>query len=180
MRADPNPVRTVRSPAAVARGLLLAVALLLLAAACGRDGAWELPDPGDVAPRYGTDARAELRGNLLEVQVPMEEAVVRRGGTIWARGGPYFYLFSPPTRDLLVEYPDLVAVRVVTTTIEGTEIARAMLRRDAFTEGRWQEALGRSALAQRDGTARPRAIEEMVVWGERYTEFDYNPEFVGR
>jgi hypothetical protein len=160
--------------------LTAVVALTVLAASCGAAGEGQLPDPQAAAARLAPGAEGELRGNVLEVRIVLPEQVVRGGGAIWARGGPYFYLFSVPMRDILVEHPGLAASRVVTTTEDGTEIARAMLRRDTFSEGRWQEALARSALAQRDGTTRPRAIEEMVIWGERFVEFEYNPEFVGR
>lgn len=161
-------------------GLLVALLLPLLGGGCGGAGEARLPEPHAAAARLAPEAAGELRGNVLEVRIPLDATIVRRGGTIWARGGPYFYLFSLATRDILVEHPDLAAVRVVTVTGDGTEIARAMLRRDAFTENRWREAMARSALAQRDGTTRPRAIEEMVAWGEDYVEYEYNPEFVGR
>jgi hypothetical protein len=150
----------------------------LALAGCERDGEPVLPDPQAAARRYAPTAEGRIVGNVLTVSIPIADEIIERGGPIWVRGGPYFYLFSIPTRDLLVEYPDLAAVRVETTSEGGTEIARALLRRDTFTEARWQDALTRSAIAQRDGTARPRAIEELVMWGERHTDYEYNPEFL--
>jgi len=164
---------------------LVSTAAVLLAltpgiAGCG-DGnrAFHLPPADSAAAAYSGTAEAETSGNLLEVRIEMAEDMVR-GGRIWARSGPYFYLFSPPTRDLFRAYPDLAAVRVVTLTARGEEIARAELRRDALSDPRWTEALGRSAIAQRDGTERPRALEELTFFGEDHTEFRYNPEFAGQ
>lgn len=170
-----NEVRSVGGRAA--RRVVLA---LLVLAACGGDGeGGTLPPPGDAAERYGDEVEAELRGNLLELRVPIAEEMFR-GGPIWARSGPYFYLFSPPTRDLFSEFPGLAAIRVVTLTAGGDEVARAELLRDALSEPRWREALYRSAVAQRDGTDRPRALEELTFFGEDHAEFRYNPEFAGR
>lgn len=160
-----------------------AVALLLLAfglSGCDRDGRPpEMPDPAAAAERYGASAEAEVRGNLLELRIVMADEMLRGGG-IWARSGPFFYLFSPPTRDLFVEYPDLAAIRVVTVTQAGDEVARAELLRGTLSEPRWREALYRSAVAQRDGTERPRTLEELTFFGEDHTSFEYNPEFAGR
>jgi hypothetical protein len=183
-RACPHPARTVACGAlgtSVARVPLVLTLLLGLLVGCGLGGERELllPDEAEVAERYGGGAEAEVRGNLLEVRIAMAEQHLRGGG-IWARSGPYFYLFSPPTRDLFAEYPDLAAVRVVTRTPRGQEVARAELRRDALTEVRWREALYRSAIAQRDGTERPVTLQDLTFFGEDHTDFHYNPEFVGR
>lgn len=161
-----------------ALGLLLG---LLALAACGPRGerALQLPDAQRAAESYGEAAEATLRGNLLEVRIPIADELLR-GGPIWARSGPYFYLFSPPTRDLFTEYPDLAAVRVVTVAPDGREIARAQLLRDALSEVRWREALARSALAQQQGTERPSTLEALTQFGEDHTEFEYNPDFAGR
>jgi hypothetical protein len=155
------------------------LALSLLLTACPADRPPEMPQAEEAAERYGPGIVADVRGNLLEVQVPMT-ADHLRGGAIWARSGPYFYLFSPATRDLFAEYRDLAAIRMITRTPEGEEIARAELHRDALTEVRWREALYRSAVAQRDGTERPSTLEALTFFGEDITEFQYNPEFAGR
>jgi hypothetical protein len=168
----------------VMRGIWLAwglvVLAVLLATGCDPRSPRELqlPTAAEAAERYGT-GEAEVRGNLLELRVAMAEALLR-GGSIWMRSGPYFYLFSPPTRDLFAEYPDLAAIRVVTLTPRGEEVARAELHRETLSEVRWREALYRSAVAQRDGTEQPRTLEALTFFGEDHTEFDYNPEFVRR
>jgi predicted small lipoprotein YifL len=164
---------------AFAAAVAIAVALVGIAACGDGDRDFRLPPADSAAAAYGEAVEAEASGNLLEVRIEMAEDMVR-GGRIWARSGPYFYLFSPPTRDLFRAYPDLAAVRVVTLTPRGEEIARAELRRDALSDPRWTEALGRSAIAQRDGTERPRALEELTFFGEDHTEYRYNPEFAGQ
>lgn len=160
--------------------LMLALLTALTGCRLGDQRDPQLPDPAEAAARYGSGAEAEIRGNVLEVRVEMPQAVVRQGGVIWARSGPYFYLFSPPTRELFTEYPDLAAVRVVTSTSEGEEIARATLLRDALSEIRWRQGLALSARAQQQGTERPRMLEELTYFGEEWTEFQYNPEYVDR
>lgn len=155
------------------------LALVLLVIGCERERELRLPDPADVAARYGSAVEAALRGNLLEVRVEMSESLLRSGGVIWARSGPYFYLFSPPTQELFTEYPDLAAVRVVVVTEQGEEVARAQLARDALNEPRWRRALWLSARAQQAGTERPRTLEELTYFGEEHTEFRYDPEYAG-
>jgi hypothetical protein len=166
---------------AIARSSRLPVVLLVLFfAACNGDRELVLPDPEAAAARYSPAAEAEIRGNLLQVTIPMPAEVLRRGGAIWAQSGPYFYLFSPATRELFQEYPDLVAIRVVTLADpEGEEVARADLHRETLSEVRWREALARSAVAQRDGTERPGTLLALIRFGEDRTDFEYNPEYAG-
>jgi hypothetical protein len=183
MRSMLERVRSLRSRGGGRLAPGAAVLLLLLALLAGGCGGAErserLPEPEAAAERYSADARGELRGNLLQIELTVDPQTLR-GGPIWARSGPYFYLFSPPTQELFAEFADLAAIRVVTAIPDGTEVARAELRRDALNEVRWREALFRSAVAQRDGTERPRALEELRYFGEDHTEFRYNPEFAGR
>lgn len=150
---------------------------LLLCAGAGceaGDAPAVLPAPEAVSDRYGEQASAGLSGNVLQVTVPLADELLR-GGSLWRRSGPFFYLFSPATRDLFVEYPDLAGVRVVATDAAGTELARATLRREVLSEFQWREALSVSAVAQKEGTARPRSIEELIYFGQDHTDFTYAP-----
>jgi hypothetical protein len=149
--------------------------LLLIAALLGGACAPEqgpLPQPDEAAALYGEGVEGTLSGNVLELQVELDPSLARGGG-IWIRGAPYFYLISPTTRDLFAEYEGLAAVRTVVTDVEGTELSRAMLERGAITSVRWREGLSLAGVARRDGTERPRAIEELTVWAEERTEFSY-------
>jgi hypothetical protein len=127
-----------------------------------------------------TDLSVEMAGNVAEVTVVQSTAQLRRGGSLWARVGPYIYLFSEGTRDLFVDFPGLAAVRVITTTSGGTEVARATLLRTTLNELTWRRALNIAGLARRDGTERVTLVEDLVQWGEDRTEHEYNPRYVRR
>lgn len=120
----------------------------------------------------------EFNGNVLEVRAVQPVEQLQRGGSLWARVGPYVYLFNPATRDLFEGYPGVAAVRAITETRNGTEIARARLLRDALNELSWRRAINSMSAAVTQGTGRPRRIEELVVFGEGVTDHEYNPRYV--
>jgi hypothetical protein len=55
-----------------------------------------------------------------------------------------------------------------------------MLLRTALEETRWRRANNLLARALQEGTERPSRIEELVHWGEEYTEHHYNPAYAPR
>lgn len=132
-----------------------------------------LPEADSVAAWFGEGTQARLSGNVLEVRGEIDPDFLRRGGRIWERSGPYFYLFNVHVRDLLEKYPDLAAVRAVTLAPDGRELARAELHRAELSVFEWKEALARASLAQREGTENPRRIEQLISYGEDHTEFRY-------
>lgn len=137
----------------------------------------------DVAASYYSipaESSVELNGNIVEVEVEQARALLARGGRLWAMVGPYIYLFSEATRDLLTDYPGLAAVRVITRAPNGEEVARATLPRDALNELTWRRALNISGLARRDGTKRPTRLEDLVEWGEEHTRYRYAEAYVRR
>ena len=162
------------------RSLSLGLALAAVAG-CRTE---ELPVPGseEAAEYYAAvaDLTVEMSGNVAEVTVVQSAAQLRRGGSLWARVGPYIYLFSDATRSLFTDYPGLAAVRVITRTPGGTEVARATLARGTLNELTWRRALNVAGLARRDGTERVTLLEDLVEWGEDRTEFEYNPRYVQR
>jgi hypothetical protein len=153
---------------------VMAILWLPVAVACD-SGPSELvlPSTAEVEEWFGEGTSATFNGNLLEIKGPMEDDHLRRGGRLWARSGPYFFLFNVHIRDLMVNYPDIAAVRVTAVTEAGEEIAVATLLRDDMNEFRWREALARSSLAQRDGTQNPRLVERLITFGEDHTDFRY-------
>lgn len=159
----------------------VACVLLAVAAGCAREEGvgTELPNAATAAAEYGEGVEAELRGNLLEVRVELPDEL-RRGGRIWAQGSPYFYLLSGSTRDLFVENPDLAAVRVITENAAGEEVARATLLSDELSEFQWRDAIAIAALAQTEGTERPGRIQDLILFGEEHTEFEYTADDAGR
>ena len=139
-----------------------------------------MPAEEEVVTAYGGESvSAEVSGNLLRVTVPMPSGF-ERGGTLWSRSGPYFYLFTTATRDLLFAYPDISAIEVVATTDAGEEVARARLLRGALNEITWQRAIAYASQAQTEGTESPRHVDRLVRYGEEVTEFEYDADFVPR
>lgn len=132
-----------------------------------------LPDPAAVEAWFGEGTEASLDGPVLEIRGTIPDRFLERGGRIWARSGPFLYLFNVHVRDLLVDYPDLAGVRAVTVTEGGEEIARALLLRGELHRYEWREALARASLAQTQGTESPRRLEELIEWGEEHTEYRY-------
>ena len=139
------------------------------------------PSAEAVAPYYaqfGGLLDVTVSGNVVQVRVEQPYDQLRRGGSLWARVGPYIYVLSPRTREVFQAFPGVAAVRVVTELSNGEEVARAMLRRDALSGVLWRRTLNILGHALQEGRENPRRLEELTEWGERYTDFEYNPEFV--
>jgi hypothetical protein len=169
------------------RCALLAVAAFVLAG-CDRilphRADLTLPPIGEVEAVYErnglTNGRFAYDGNVLTITVPQPADQLRRGGSLWARVGPYVYLFTPATREVFETWEGIAAVRVITQVAQGEEVARARLDRARLSDVRWARALNILGRALQDGTERPTLIEELVNWGEEYTEYRYNPAYVPR
>lgn len=120
----------------------------------------------------------ELSGNVVVLHVEQPVSQLRRGGSLWAKVGPYIYLLSPSTKELLETYAGVAAVRVITHTARNEEVARAMLLRDGMSDYQWQRSQHLLGLALREGTKTPARLTDLVRWGEQYTEFNYSPAYV--
>lgn len=158
--------------------------LALCAAGCDRilppKPDLSLPPTQDVQQlyaRHGVHAEFRYSGNVLELVVQQPGEQLRRGGALWARVGPYIYLFSPATQQLFDSHAGVAGVRVITVT-GTTEVARAMLVRDALNEIGWRRARGTLAQALESGTERPSTMDQLVQFGEQHTEHEYNTRFV--
>lgn len=143
----------------------------------------ETPAAEAVEPYYsehGGVLDVEMSGNVavLRVRQPMEQ--LTRGGSLWARVGPYIYLFSPSTQRLFQDYPGVAAVRVITLLPGDEEVARATLLRDRLSGVRWRRTHNILGTALQQGQESPRRLEELTEWGEEHTEFEYNPDHVAR
>ncbi|NNF28705.1 MAG: hypothetical protein HKN73_15885 [Gemmatimonadetes bacterium] len=166
------------------RGFLILsslVATVVISAGCEPEDL-SLPTAEDVttAYQYSGDLTAEMSGNVAVVTISQPYAQLRRGGTIWAKVGPYIVLFSQPTLDLFQTYGGLAAIRVVTVTGSGQAVATATLLRDGLNELTWRRALNIAGRARRDGTERVTVLEELINWGEEHTEFEYDPRYIRR
>lgn len=160
----------------------IGTALLAAAALAGACAQPDLTVPtADEAASYYTikaDHSVDVTGNVAEVVVEQSADHLRRGGTLWAKVGPYVYLFTEGTRDLFEDFPGLAAVRVVTRAPDGTEVARAILTRDTLNGLTWQRALNLSGHARLEGTEQPRRLEELIRWGEERTEHRYEEGYL--
>jgi hypothetical protein len=130
--------------------------------------------------RHGLQGELRLEGTVLEFRAEQDPEQLRRGGSLWARVGPYIYLFTPATREVLDTWPGVSAVRAITLTGGTREVARATLRRDELSDVQWRRSLNILGRALQSGTQRPRVLEELVSWGENHTDHRYDPQYVPR
>lgn len=160
---------------------LAALALAFVTGACVKPRDLTLPTAEEVESHYESDLALEARinGNVAEITVQQSAAQLRSGGTLWAKVGPYIYLFSDETRQLFEDYPGLAGVRVITRTASGNEIANALLARDELSDILWRRSLNISGLARRDGTEHPGLLDDLIRWGEQHTEHKYNRRYTG-
>lgn len=158
--------------------MFLALASCMVAVGC-EEVDLSLPNATQVetAYLYGGGLTASINGNVAEVTIVQSTRDLQRGGTLWAKVGPYVLLFSEETEQLFRDYPGLAAVRAVTVTRGGTEVARALLSREELNDITWRRAKNIAGLARRDGTRRPSLLEDLVEWGEDHTAFEYDPQF---
>jgi hypothetical protein len=167
------------------RGLKSVAVLLsvpLTAGGCSEEPERALPSPEEIASYYAYEGQleAEVNGNVVTVTVSQPAAQIRRGGTLWAKVGPYIVLFTDETHKLLEDFPGVAGIRVVTRVAGGPEVARALLTRDELTGVLWRRSLNIAGKARRDGTVRPSLLEDLVHWGEDHTDFEYSPRYAGR
>ena len=170
--------RTYRRPATAAVATLLA---LTLGAGCGgeADAGPQLPSEAALEDLYGTSrATADLNGNVVDVRVRQDPSQIERGGNLWAKVGPYIYLFSPQTQELFGRWSGVAAVRVRTLVEGGSWVAEATLRRDALNALTWKDARRVVARARTEGTDKPGYLEDLIDYGEDRTEHRYNPQYV--
>lgn len=177
--------RSLSRPArwALPRRLALAVALLggLVASGCGPEPDVSLPSADEVDSYYTISAEhaVEMNGNVAEIIVQQSPTQLRRGGSLWARMGPYIYLFTDGTQQLFTDFGGLAGVRVITRA-GNTEVARATLARTALNSLTWRRTLNIAGRARRDGGTRLTLLEDLIDWGEDHTEFEYNTRYTSR
>lgn len=140
-----------------------------------------LPEADEVEAYYEYRAglEAELTGNVAVITVTQPAQQLRRGGALWAKVGPYVFLFTKETHQLFEDFPGLAAVRVV-TKVGNVEVSSALLARDELSGVLWRRALNIAGHARRDGTRRVTLLEDLVTWGEEHTDFTYNNRYTRR
>lgn len=163
-------------------GRVAAVLVAALAAsACSAAGGRALPSEEDVLSYYTTEreVRAEIVGNVAVLSVAQDAQQLRRGGNLWAKVGPYVFLFSEETKQLLEDYEGLGGVRV-TTTVGRAEVASALLAHAELNDVLWARSLNIAGKARLGGTNRMTLVEDLVDWGEAHTEYTYNETYTNR
>ena len=159
----------------------LALSLLFGSSGC-RSVDLSVPSGAEAQARFQASSTVTVgvRGNVVEVNVDQPLQQLRRGGALWAKVGPYVYLFTEETETLLRDYPGVSGIRVITrTSRRNTEVARAFLHRDALNEITWKRARNIAGRARVDGTRRPALLEDLIEWGQDHTEFTYSEQFAG-
>ncbi|MEN8144557.1 MAG: hypothetical protein ABFS14_06340 [Gemmatimonadota bacterium] len=177
-----QPAAMLRTPDLTRRShvlsLTLALAAVSVAGAC-QDKSLNYPAEADLAGLYGAAPQVALNGNVVDVRVVQDRDQLIRGGKLWAKVGPYIYLFSPQTKELFENWSGLGGVRVRTFTSSGTQVAEAMLERGDLNDITWRRALRLVSEARLEGTRRPSFMENLVRYGEETAQFEYNPAFTG-
>ena len=163
----------VRTPTCVLAALVMA--------GCQEPAHLGLPSARDVEAYYESESvlEADVTGNVAVITVSQSPQDLRRGGALWAKVGPYVYLFTDETLQLFEDYPGLAAVRVI-TRVGSSEVANALLARDELSDVLWRRALNIAGQARRDGTLRVTLLEDLVDWGEAHTQFEYNDRYTRR
>jgi hypothetical protein len=158
---------------------VLATGLALGSLAC-KEADLAMPSEDAVEALYSSsELGARVTGNVVELTVTQPTRQVRRGGALWAKVGPYIYLFTDETEALFRAYPGLSGVRVITRTgRDETEVARAFLHRESLNELTWRRSKNIAGKARTEGTRKPVLLEDLVRWGQEHTEYGYSEDFV--
>ncbi len=107
---------------------IVAALTATVAGACRGEADPQLPTNAEIRNLYGPAADVLLKGNVVDVQVVQENSQLQRGGAVWAKVGPYIYLFSPPTQKLFQLFPGLAGVSGSKPRRRGTRTKRASNR----------------------------------------------------
>lgn len=157
---------------------LVSLGMAVGLAACRGAPDLTLPTPEELEGVYGPAVGVELKGNVVDVRVTQPADQLRRGGSVWAKVGPYIYLFTPQTQLLFDSYPGLGGVQVTTLDGRGRLIARAMLERGTLNGVTWKKAIGLAGRARLEGTQRPSYILDLIDYGEDLVEHEYSSRYV--
>lgn len=156
----------------------VSLGMVLGLAACRSAPELTLPTSEELNGVYGQAVDVELKGNVVDVRVTQPADQLRRGGSVWAKVGPYIYLFTPQTQQLFDSYPGLGGVQVTTLDGRGRLIARAMLERGTLNGVTWKKAIGLAGRARLEGTQRPSYILDLIDYGEDLVEHEYSSRYV--
>ena len=157
---------------------LCAASTVVLLVGCEPAADTSLPSASELTGRFGPTVDLRMNGNVIEITVPQSPEQLRRGGPIWAKAGPYIYLFTPQTQSLFDEFGGVAAVRVTTEDGRDRMIARAMLGRVRLNSVTWRRAINVAGKARVEATTRPNTMVDLIEFGEERTSFEYSNRYV--
>lgn len=158
--------------------MLVGLAAVALAVGCGPSEELVLPTDAELKDLYGEGAAVTLTGNVIDVSARQDASQLRRGGALWAKVGPYIYLFTPQTQEAFKKWSGVGGVRARTYDSDRDLVAEAMLERGVLNDVTWRKALNAAGLARTQGTERPSYMEKLVRYGEETAEFKYSSKYV--
>ena len=156
----------------------LLVVALTGASGCEAEPRRELPSDAALDSVYGERVDISLNGNVVELVLTQDSDQLSRGGSVWAKAGPYIYLFTPQTQELLQAYGGIGGVRVTTLDADGQFVARALLERGALNSVTWPRAINVAGRARVEGTQRPQTMVNLAEYGEEHTSYEYSQRHV--
>lgn len=168
----------MRGNHAVRLAAALLIAALAGAGACEAEPRRELPSEAVLDSVYGERVDISLDGNVVDLVIRQDADQLRRGGSVWAKAGPYIYLFTPQTQELLQSYGGIGGVRATTLDANGEMIARALLERGTLNSVTWQRAINIAGRARVEGTQRPQTMVTLADYGEEHTDYEYSRRYV--
>ena len=157
---------------------LCAASTVALLVGCEPAADTSLPSASELTGRFGPTVDLRMNGNVVEVSVQQSPDQLRRGGPIWAKAGPYIYLFTPQTQALFDEFGGVAAVRVTTTDGRDRLVARAMLERAQLNSVTWRRAINVAGKARVEATTRPNTMVDLIEFGEETASFEYSNRYV--
>jgi hypothetical protein len=158
--------------------VLAGLAALLAATACESQAELILPTRSALEGVYGPGVQVTLTGNVIDVRARQNPDQLRRGGELWAKVGPYIYLFSPQTKELFETYTGIGGVRVRTFDYRDRKVAEALLERGTLNSITWNKALRLVRRARLEGTRRPSYMIDLVDYGEEIARYEYSSRYV--
>lgn len=160
-------------------GLLVALALVPVAA-CEPAEDRSLPSAAVLDSIYGGAVETSMNGNVVELRITQDATQLSRGGPIWAKAGPYIYLFTPQTRSLFDRFGGVGGVRATTLDTRGELVARALLERTSLNSVTWPKAINVAGRARTQGSERPQRMVDLAEYGEERTSYEYSQRYVRR
>lgn len=157
---------------------VVGIALTVMTVGCEPSEELVLPTEAELTGLYGEGAAVTLTGNVIDVSTRQEAIQLQRGGALWAKVGPYIYLFTPQTQEAFKRWSGIGGVRVRTYDSDRDLVAEALLERGVLNDITWRKALNTAGLARTKGTERPSYIEKLVRYGEDTVEYRYSDKYV--